>query len=85
MFLIDDDGRPHTLKEEIVMEVNEDWNCNREKLLEFVQSMDEERPDGAISRMLLRCADDLSSGTPFITSFSAPLVGAMRNAGEGLV
>lgn len=85
MFWIDDDGRPHILEEEMVMEGNDNWDCDRDNFLELVKGMCEKWPDEAISRMLWRGVDDLSSGTPFSTSFSAPHVGALKNAGEVVV
>lgn len=57
MFCIDDDRRPHMLEEEMLMEGNDDRDCDRKELLEFVKSICEEWPDAAISRILLRGAD----------------------------
>lgn len=40
--------------------------------MEFVETLGEGWPDKALARMLLRRADDSSSDTPLVSSFSAP-------------
>lgn len=82
VFWIDDNGRPHILEEYLVMEGDKDWACDRGTFLQFVRGIGADWPDSAIVTVLQRGADDLSSGTSFLTSLSTSHVGSLRNARE---